>query len=73
MLFTAFQVSLLKKGLQRQAEGVLSFSGHCQHMYKAQMQLIDLLPDAPPTLSGEEAEEEKKGVACSSATVHITA
>ena len=61
LLFCFFQVNLLKKGLRHQAEGILTFSGQCQHLYSAQMQLVDLLPDAPPTLSGDEAEKEKEG------------
>ncbi len=28
------------------------------------MQLIDLLPDAPPTLDGDEAVKEKEGAVC---------
>jgi hypothetical protein len=57
------QVSLLKRGLRQQAEGVLTLSGHCQQLYAAQMQLIDLLPDAPPSpsVSSEAAEKEKEG------------
>ena len=56
------QISLLKKGLRHQAEGMLTLSGHCQQLYAARMELIDYLPDAPPsTSSGEATEKEKDG------------
>ena len=60
---SSLQISLLKRGLRQQAEGVLTLSGHCQQLYAAQMQLIDLLPDAPPApaASDEAAEKEKEG------------
>ena len=55
------QISLLKKGLRQQAEGVLTLSGHCQQLYAAQMQLIDLLPDSPPPVVDEAASREREG------------
>ena len=51
----------MKKGLRLQAEGVLTLSGHCQQLYAAQMQLVDLLPDSPLTSIGRDAEREKDG------------
>ena len=41
------QISILKRGLRHQAEGVLTLSGFCQQLYAAKMELIDLLPDEP--------------------------
>ena len=48
------QIKELKRSLHTQAEGVLTLAGHCQQLYAAHMQLIDLMPDAPPTSKGDE-------------------
>ena len=53
------QITLLKKGMRQQAEGMHMLSGHCQRLYAAQIQLVDLLPDAPPPVSDDKASTEK--------------
>ena len=61
-LLVCLQVKLLKKGLRKQAEGVLTLSNQCQQLYAAQVELIDLLPNNLPLPLSEEAEREKEGV-----------
>lgn len=40
---------------------MLTFSNQRQQLCVAQMELINLLPDAPPSLTGKAAEHEKEG------------
>ena len=58
------QINLLKKGLRLQAEGVITLSTYCQQLYAAQMELLDLLPNSPPTSTGTTAEREIEGMCC---------
>lgn len=44
-----FQIKELKRSLHTQAEGVLTLAGHVQQLYAAYMQLLDLMPDTPPS------------------------
>lgn len=63
LLLVLFQIKELKRTLHSQAEGVLTLAGHCQQLYAAHMQLIDLMPDSPPrpTNSCEESPTDTTG------------
>ena len=57
LLLVLFQIRELKRTLHTQAEGVLTLAGHCQQLYAAHMQLIDLMPDFPPIPTNGSCEE----------------